>query len=58
MSYDKPMLSLEQTQRAMSVMTEKATQDSGRPVTIAIVDDLGNMLSFARMDRCRPGPQR
>ncbi|PKB65018.1 MAG: hypothetical protein BZY80_01130 [SAR202 cluster bacterium Io17-Chloro-G2] len=52
------MLSLEQTQHAMSAMIDKATKEPDRPVTIAIVDDLGNMLSFARMDRCRPGPQR
>ena len=58
MSYDKPMLALEQTQHALSVMLNRATQAPDRPVTIAIVDDLGNMLSFARMDRCRPGPQK
>ena len=58
MSYNKPMLSLEQTQHAMSVMIGKATQEPDRPLTIAIVDDLGNILSFARMDRCRPGPQK
>ena len=58
MSYNKPMLDLEQTQHALSVMLNKATQEPDRPVTIAIVDDLGNMLSFARMDRCRPGPQK
>ena len=38
--YSKPMLSLDQTQRAM-----------------AIVDDEGNLLSYARMDNCRPNPQ-
>jgi len=58
MSYDKPMLALEQTQHALSVMLNRATQEPDRPVTIVIVDDLGNMLSFARMDRCRPGPQK
>ena len=56
--YDKPMLSLEQTQKAMAVMLDKAAGEPTRPVTIAIVDDVGNLLSFARMDRCRPTPQR
>ena len=56
--YDKPMLSLGQTQSAMTVMLDKATQEPDRPVTIAMVDDMGNLLSFARMDRCRPTPQR
>ena len=56
--YDKPMLSLDQTQKAMTVMLDKATQEPNRPVTIAIVDDVGNLLSYFRMDRCRPTPQR
>jgi glc operon protein GlcG len=56
--YDKPMLSLGQTQNAMAVMLDKATQEPNRPVTIAIVDDVGNLLSYTRMDRCRPTPQR
>ena len=56
--YDKPMLSLDQTQRAMSAMLDHATGEPGRPVTIAIVDDTGQLLSYARMDRCRPTPQR
>ena len=56
--YDKPMLSLDQTQKAMSIMVNKATQEPNRPVTIAIVDDVGNLLSYIRMDRCRPTPQR
>jgi len=43
--YDKPMLSLGQTQNAMAVMLDKATQEPNRPVTIAIVDDVGNLLS-------------
>ena len=55
--YQKPMLSLEQTQRAMNVMLDKATQEPDRPVAIAIVDDAGNMLSYARMDNCRTNPQ-
>jgi glc operon protein GlcG len=56
--YDKPILSLDQVQKAMAAMLEKATQEPDRPVAIAIVDDLGNLFSFARMDRCRVIPQR
>ncbi|HEU0022313.1 MAG TPA: heme-binding protein [Dehalococcoidia bacterium] len=55
--YNKPMLSLEQTQKAMQAMIAKATQEPARPVAIAIVDDAGNLLSYARMDQCRPNPQ-
>ena len=55
--YNKPMLSLEQTQRAINAMIAKATQEPDRPVAMAIVDDAGNLLSYARMDNCRPNPQ-
>ena len=55
--YNKPVLSLEQTQRAMQAMIEKATREPNRPVAMAIVDDAGNLLSYARMDNCRPNPQ-
>ena len=56
--YNKPMLSLDQVQRAMAAMLEKATQRPNQPVAIAIVDDGGNLMSYARMDWCRPIPQR
>lgn len=55
--YDKPMLSLEQVRRAMSAMLDKATREPNRPVAIAIVDDAGNLLNYARMDGCRTNPQ-
>ena len=55
--YNKAMLSLDQTQAAMAAMINKATQEPDRPVTIAIVDDHGNLLSYARMDNCATGPQ-
>ena len=56
--YDKPMLSLDQTRKAMEAMLDKATQDLDHPVAIAIVDDNGDILDYARMDRGRKGPQR
>jgi glc operon protein GlcG len=56
--YNKPMLSLDQVQRAMAAMLEKATQRPNQPVAIAIVDDGGNLMSYARMDWCRAIPQR
>ena len=55
--YQKPMLSLDQIRRAMDAMLDKATQEPTRPVAIAIVDDAGNLLSYSRMDHCRPNPQ-
>jgi glc operon protein GlcG len=56
--YNKPMLSLDQVQRAMAAMLEKATQRPNQPVAIAIVDDGGNLMSYARKDWCRAIPQR
>ena len=56
--YDKPMLSLNQIQSAMNVMLAKANEEPDRPLAIAIVDDAGDMVSYARMDRCRKIPQR
>lgn len=56
--YDKPMLSLDQVQRAMSTMLAKANEEPARPVAIAMVDDVGDMVSYIRMDRRRKIPQR
>ncbi len=55
--YTKSILSLDQTQKAMQAMIQKATQEPDRPVAMAIVDDAGNLVSYARMDNCRPNPQ-
>ncbi len=55
--YSKSVLSLEQTQKAIQAMIQKATQEPARPVAMAIVDDAGNLVSYAKMDRCRPNPQ-
>ena len=56
--FEKPVLSLDQVQKAMTAMLNQATQEPDRPVAIAIVDDVGNLLNYARMDRCRVIPQR
>src|SRR4029450_11029835 len=55
---NKPMLSLDQVQRAMAAMLEKATQQPNQPVAIAIVDDGGSLGSYARRDGGRAIPQR
>lgn len=56
--YQKPALSLAQTRRAMDAMLDQAMREPGRPLAIAIVDDAGRMLSYARMDNCRALLQR
>ena len=51
--YDKPMLSLEQAQAAITAMIAAHNKDSSRrKVDMAVVDDAGNLLAYARMDRC------
>lgn len=52
--YNKPMLSLDQAQDAIRAMLDEYNKDPDRAeVDMAIVDDLGNLLAYARMDRCR-----
>ena len=56
--YEKPMLSLGGVQKAMTAMLAKANEEPDRPLAIAIVDDVGDLVSYTRMDRCRKIPQR
>jgi glc operon protein GlcG len=56
--YEKPQLGTGQVQTAMQAMLDTATRTPHRPVAIAIVDDMAKLLSYARMDNCRPIPQR
>ena len=58
MPYDKSMLSLSQAQAAITAMVEKAMEAPNRPMSMAVVDDSGNLLCYARMDRCRVIPAR
>ena len=51
--YDKPMISLDQAQDAIQAMTDDYNKDPNRrKVDMAVVDDAGNLLAYARMDRC------
>jgi glc operon protein GlcG len=57
MPYQKPVLSLEEARRAIDRMLQEVHQKfQNRPVAIAIVDDQGELVSFARQDRCAPQP--
>lgn len=50
--YDKPMISLEQAQAAITAMIADFNRDPDRrKVDMAVVDDAGNLLGYARMDR-------
>ncbi|MBM3925606.1 MAG: heme-binding protein [SAR202 cluster bacterium] len=51
--YQKQMLSLKQCQDAINAMVADFNKNPNRrPVDMAIVDDMGNLLAYARMDKC------
>lgn len=51
--YNKPMLELSQCQDAIDAMIADFNKNSNRrPVDMAIVDDMGNLLAYARLDGC------
>ena len=56
--YDKPQLGMAQVQAAMAAMLKETSKDPSRPVGIAIVDEAGSLLAYARMDKCWPAAQK
>ncbi len=50
---DKPFLSFDQVRAAMSAMIDKAMQTPDEPVAMAVVDDTGNLVAYAKMDNLR-----
>ena len=50
---EKPFIDFEQAQAAMKAIIEEATKPGGMPEAISIVDDAGNMVSYAQMDHVR-----
>ena len=51
--FHKPMISLDQAQAAIHAMIDDFNKDPNRrKVDMAVVDDAGNLLAYARMDRC------
>ena len=56
--YDKVVLGMTETQQAMQAMLAEVLKQPDRPVAIAVTDDDGNLVAYARMDRCRLLPQQ
>ena len=50
---EKSPLTFAQTQAAMKAMIDKAMQTPDEPVAMAIVDDTGNLVAYAKMDNLR-----
>ena len=49
--YNKPMLSLEQCRAAMNAMIDEYRKvPNRRPIDMTIVDDMGNLIMYARTD--------
>ena len=49
--YNKPMLSLEQCRAAMNAMIDEYRKvPNRRPIDMTIVDDMGNLVMYARTD--------
>jgi glc operon protein GlcG len=56
MPYQRSVLSLDEAHKAMDRMLQEAFKAPDRPVAIAICDDQGELVTFARMDKCAPLP--
>lgn len=54
----KPVITVAQAQAAMQAMLNKAMQTPEQPVAMAIVDDAGQMVAYAQMDKLRMFPRR
>lgn len=54
----KPVITFAQSQAAMQAMLEKAMQTPDQAVAIAIVDDAGQMVAYAQLDKLRMFPRR
>ena len=50
---DRPYISFEQSQAAMKAMVEKAPEIGPQPVAMTIVDDTGDLVAYAHMDKLR-----
>lgn len=55
--YQKSVLGVDQCQAAIKAMLEEASKYPETPLAMAIVDDGGNLISFARMDGAPPRSQ-
>jgi uncharacterized protein GlcG (DUF336 family) len=56
MSHQRAMLNLDEALKAIDRMLQEANKNPNRPVEIAICDDQGELIAFARMDGCAPQP--
>ena len=53
-----PVLGISEVMRALIAMLEEANKEQQRPLAFAIVDQHGDLLCYARMDRIGALPQK
>jgi len=51
--YQKKVIKLETAMKGLETMLKEAAKDPDRPMAIAIVDNRGEMVCFARQDGCQ-----
>jgi glc operon protein GlcG len=56
--YEESVIGLMEARSAMNMMLDEALKQPERPVAIAVVDNRGSLVEFARMDGCRILPQQ
>lgn len=47
---EKRIIGLDEAKKALDAMVTHAGSDASRPVAMAVVDDAGNLVAFAKMD--------
>ena len=56
--YEKTMVGLKEARQAVQAMLDEALKEPDRPVAMAVVDDDGSLVAFARTDQCRSLPKQ
>ena len=56
--FNKPQLSISEVRAAMKAMLDHCAKQPDRPVVLAIVDDMGDLLAYARTDNCMQRPMK
>ena len=56
MPYQKAVLSIEDARKALERILQEASKRPQQPIAVAIADDQGELVAFARMDGVAPQP--
>jgi len=52
--YQKKILGLEEARAAVDAVIAEASKKPDQPIAVAVVDDHGGLICFAKMDKSRP----